>query len=438
MSFSETVNASSFDASKITVQDSQTASVVVQLTGGKLLSTDGTTLTLLLTKLDLNSLKKFTNLSVSNQTSYIVVTEDLVRDMNSNPVITIVDGSAQRVRQFTEDLIPPRLLSFDLDMNAATLTLVFTETINTSSIQVDEIFIRPSVLSPDFLSHRLQIHSSRSSSPDWFGITINLGDDDMNTLKKLVHLAIDNSSTFISLSNKSVSDMNANSVDLVSADHAVRVTHFTPDTTNPLLVSFDLDVNFGNLTLLFTETVNVSTLHFTFITLQNTQDVSQSTEVVKLTGGQQVTLDNDLMIQFNLSTDDLNLLKKLTDLGTSDNNTFVSVLEGTVLDMNRNNLTAIVGSLGRQVRSLVNDTTPPQLVDFDVNLNSGQLIFTFSETAETDSLNVSALTLQSERIVSNTSEWLTLSGGLQSVDDSTVITLDLSVNDRSKYFEKTA
>ena len=63
--------------------------------------------------------------------------------------------------------------------------------------------------------------------------------------------------------------MVGNCVVETNSSQALQVSEYDPDITRPELRAFDLDVDSGNLTLTFSETVNVTSLDVTQITLNN-------------------------------------------------------------------------------------------------------------------------------------------------------------------------
>jgi len=62
------------------------------------------------------------------------------------------------------------------------------------------------------------------------------------------------------------------SINTVTDYLALPVENFVPDTRRPLLRSFDLDKNFGILTLHFSETVSVKRINVTGLCLQATSN----------------------------------------------------------------------------------------------------------------------------------------------------------------------
>ena len=429
--FSETVNASSLDIRQITLQDNATRNVDFTLTRATTLSEDSTVIRVRFFKEDLHYVKQFEGLFVSHRTSYLVATKTAIADMNSNLLVAIDDGQAQQVRNYVSDTVRPRLLAFELDMDSATLTLTFDETINVTSLNISELLIRPYQSADDSVSHRLQPGLGRefsvSVSENWPVIDVNLGDKDMNDIKRLTHLATSEANTYLTLTERAVVDMMGNRVWAINTSAALLTTNFTEDTTEPTLIRFDMDVDAGEFTLLFSETVNVSSFSVRGVTIQNR--VNASAEFVRLTEGDVLTRTDELVIRTEFSFSDLNAIKKLRDLATDRNNTFLSILYGAVKDMNGNKLTSVTSDMAERVSSFTDDTTPPELESYAIDMDSGQLLLTFSEIVEADSFNSSALTLQGDRNLGNETEWITLLGGVHFYEDSILIVLNFSIGD---------
>ena len=86
--------------------------------------------------------------------------------MNNNRVLPKVDGvNALQVTLFTPDSISPSLAAFNLDLNADTLTLEFSETVNAASLNVTQITLQ-SEQSGVFGQNYTLTTTSQSSSAD--------------------------------------------------------------------------------------------------------------------------------------------------------------------------------------------------------------------------------------------------------------------------------
>jgi len=104
------------------------------LTGGSTQSPNGLMVVIVMTRDDLNRIKRIENLLVSSDTSYLSIQSNLIRDMNNNPVIPIPTTDALQISTFSNDTTQPQIVGFDLDMNRGILSVYFLETINIFSV----------------------------------------------------------------------------------------------------------------------------------------------------------------------------------------------------------------------------------------------------------------------------------------------------------------
>ena len=105
-------------------------------------------------------------------------------------------------------------------------------------------------------------------------VNITLTVDDLNEIKRRPLLAIDNSTAFLYFSSSAAQDTSTNPLIPVEQDSAIPVSAYIPDSTKPELQSFDLDLNTGQLTLKFTETVNTTTLHVEKLIFQDAERIN--------------------------------------------------------------------------------------------------------------------------------------------------------------------
>ena len=207
--------------------------------------------------------------------------------------------------------------------------------------------------------------------------------------------------------------------------NALSVTQFTDDTTEPELISWDLNINNGELYLVFSETVNASTADPTQLTLQSTPEVDGLTEAVSLTDSTAISISNPA-ITIRLSLNDLNAIKRFTNLGTDHRNSFLSFSEALISDVSGN---SVASRMAVPVDSFVADMTSPFTTSFSINITSGILSMTFSETVNISSFDFSGLTLLNRSAMNpSTGNFqpvsnYTLTGGtlLSQFDDSVVV-----------------
>ena len=428
--FDETMNASSLNVSGITFSNNESSSsvqleggyVLTPVVGGPMLGPNDPIIIIKFDTDDLNYIKSLTDLLTSENDTYITVESYTIEDMNGNQV-EIVD--LEMADDFVMDTVRPTFDGFDLDMNLGQLRLTFSETVNVSSLNVTGITIQANSVSlePDRFTFTTDVTYTNDS--DWPIITLIIGNSDLNEIKRLTQIATSNTTTFLTLTSFAINDMNNNMLQPVYNGNATMVTVFVPDETPPELLSFRLNMDIGNITLTFSETVNFTSLDVLSIALQNS---SSSDEVnVTLIGGTVTNIINSIYVDVLLSLSDLNELKRIREIAITPNNTFLTIENGSILDMNGNLLIAINSSFALQADDVEEDVTPPVLESFDIDLDAGMLVLTFSETVEASSLNATVIALQNEQEAANATYQLT--GGTNSVLDSTVISLYFSFID---------
>ena len=442
LTFSETVRASSLNVNGIVVQNSSDTFLDrVRLRsswGSRTASQDSTTIVVDLGRDDLNDIKRNRLLATSVLDTYLFLTNYVIRDTSGNPNVPRYNPMALRVDGVTTDVSSPFLLSFDLDLTQAELLLTFDETVETSSLMIQEIVLQSrrdalggvddvfggssgvsgignvsgsglnasgSGLGDDNVdlvvvsSWRLTPGSlplrSQSFSGDDPVVVVSLGEVDFNALARLTDLATSINDTFISFSSAVIRDMSGNSAVEVSRSNGVQATRLTPDTIAPTLRAFDLDMNTGDVTFTFSETINARSFNGSLVVLQDSS-VQQPSASYRLTGGT-VLSDDSTVLVLRITVDDLNNIKNDSRLLTSRLNTHLRLLSGAVLDMNAN---PIDNSDVLAVTNFTQDVTSPVLVAFDFNLSTDELVLVFDETVDTDSLVVRGILLQQSSDIS--------------------------------------
>jgi len=300
----------------------------------------------------------------------------------------------------------PTLDSFALDLNEGLLFLNFSETVLGRELNKASFVLQNS---SNFTQSYFTLETASLSLPNYFSLVVPLTTAELNEIKRINTLATSLEDTWISVTSLGIADTFGNRLVAIPTNNALQATYYIEDVTNPVLVDFDIDLDAGTLMLIFNETVLASSLNVTQITLQNTP-FSNSTSVYTLTGGEG-SMDDSTVILVSLTFFDLNQIKKIRDLASiapvavleigstsgsgsgsaldplmptpTEGDTFISITADTVEDMNSNPVISVIPSDAKRVRTLTLDTTSPQLVSFDFNLNSEQIILTFTETVDT-------------------------------------------------------
>ena len=102
-------------------------------------STDGYVVTVDIGPVDLFNLKSTQGIGTSVNSSYLTMTGSAIDDSEGVDAIAVTDGKGIKAANFAEDMAPPEFVGFSLDMNAATLALTFSESMNLSSLLVNNL-----------------------------------------------------------------------------------------------------------------------------------------------------------------------------------------------------------------------------------------------------------------------------------------------------------
>ena len=403
--FSETMRATSLNPTQITIQNTPGGVGRSQrLTGGIGSLSDDTSILLQLTEEDANNLKLDREIATSTSNTFVSLTDGSIQDTAGNSLVSVAVNNARPVRTFRRDAVSPQLTMFSLNLTQRSLSLTFDETIDSGSFSIVSVALQDQQSNP-FQSVTLSSRSTTVSTDDTVFV-IALSDDDFNLITATFPLATMDTNTFIVLPNDTVLDTSGNPNTVIPSNNALQITSHVADLIHPTLENFDLDLNEGILTLLFSESVNVTTFDPTQITLQNA--LSNPTYAFSLTGGQ-FTLADLTTIQLTLSRNDLNIIKGMTGLASLASNTYLRLTSAAISDSNMNMVVSISDSSAEWVRDYTEDITSPVLVEFDLDYNSGSLLLYFDETVNQASLMLrSSITLHAA------------SGGSQSVNQYTL------------------
>ena len=285
--------------------------------------------------------------------------------MSGNQIVPSTNSAAQGASVFIADNTSPSVVLWNLDVNTGTITLSFSETINATSIDVTQLRIQSQKNSTVGYSLTGGSHSLRNG----LLATVWITTPDLNAIKSITKMAIYVNNTYLSLGSGLVHDMNRNTANSILTVNALQVTNFTMDTTSPMLVSYDLDMNSDLLSLTFSETVNASSIIYSAFTLLSRPNSTNPFGVYTLTCGTSSTLYSTV-VNLTFCKVDSDTIRRLYDLARADNSTFLSITTRAMQDMNRNPVVAINTTVPKEVILYNSDFTPPRLVSFDINLSS--------------------------------------------------------------------
>ena len=76
---------------------------------------------------------------MSRNTTYLAITTNFINDTSMNPVNLISYNDALLASDHVEDTTPPTMTGFDFDLNNGQLVLRFSETVNRSTLNLDNL-----------------------------------------------------------------------------------------------------------------------------------------------------------------------------------------------------------------------------------------------------------------------------------------------------------
>ena len=190
------------------------------------------------------------------------------------------------------------------------------------------------------------------------------------------------------------------------------------DRTPATLTNFDLDMNSNTLTLTFDDVIESSSVSSSSITLLNLPESYQLTSVTPVT-------NNDFIVELIVSEFDIIGIKSSLNLATSKDTTFLSLLNSAFQDTSS---LSIIPADQVQVQNFVPDTTPPELLSFGLDVDSGFLILYFNEPVNVSTLMVGLLQIQ-DRILFASESYVLTSNDISVNLNLTHVTINLADTD---------
>jgi hypothetical protein len=356
------------------------------LTGGSISSPAyDTQIIVALTALDVYYLKGL-GIALTNMTTWLTLQDSSVLDSAGNGVQAVTTLNIKSVATFVPDTVPPTLTAFTLNLNTSVLMVTFSEPMDSTTISVNYFMLQSAatfVLGTTSYSVLTPSSSGVVNSGNFTVFQTNIGNSDMNALKlwtptRTVYLSLAGAAT-------AMTDRSKNAVNVISNSSALVASSVAPDVTAPTLVSFNLNMTGSNqavLTLTFSEVMNISSVVPTFVTLQGQVAGNNLT----LTGGTVQGADGTV-VTILLNLYDTNRLKA----NNYASSTFLAFTSAFAADMSSNLVTA-VSQVGVSVYSP--DMLAPQLLEFSLNVNTGVLVLSFSETVNASSFVASGIRIQ--------------------------------------------
>ena len=246
-------------------------------------------------------------------------------------------------------------------MNAGIITLEFTETVQTSSINYTALTLFSGVVaSPNHYT----LTGGNVLSNDSTVVVINMTTDDLNAVKKDQFLCVAISLCYVRIDSTFITDISDNPVvSVLPGSFDGLAEGFTQDTSAPQLLEYSLDLNSNVMSFTFDEPINYLSFSPVELTIANSANVTLS---YQLTGGQSLVSSNDLVYSFMLVPNDVTAIKAMENLASSGNDTFINFTSNLVDDLAipPNSIDTTVLADGTFVNDFIPDVDSPNLDTF--------------------------------------------------------------------------
>merc|ERR1712194_545898 len=322
---------------------------------------------------------------------------------------------------YEKDGTAPELSAFSVDMDGGKLVLTFTETIKAASVAATGITLQSAAKINGAENYTLTGAKAKSTADSKF-ITITLLKNDLDAIKANTKLCTAVSNAFASLTNGCVRDMADNSVVPVPAAAALPVSFsgFTADATAPRVSSFSFDLDGGTFNVVLSEPVS-SNINVSEITLCSDAGNQNYT----LTDATKFVLSKDQKdVAMVLGVHGLDQIKSRRHLATNVKSTLLTLTSNFAQDKNNNAVVPLAKVDNVTPSNFKNDGQQPRLVSYVLDLDTNELILTFSEAVNSTSIDLSGITLQDSANSTTATSSYSLTGGNVFVPHSNQCPLD--------------
>ena len=264
-------------------------------------------------------------------------------------------------------------------------------------------------------------------------VTVLLNNPDTAFLKLNDFIATSVENTYLMIGAGALNDTSGNPI---NTSPIIQASEVLSDDTAPRLVNFTIDLNTAQLNLTFDDVIDISTFDIRGVTLQ---DAPTATVAYTLRTAQNITTYDSYTVVIRMNSLELIDLKTLPGVGSNVNNTYITLTAITIDDHRGTDVIAITDTKALQALDVVEDTTPPELLSFDLDLDSSMLFLTFSDSINLNTFNSSGLTLQNQESVTEVTDYYNLTGGSvrRSPLDASVLEVSITEEDLNEIKKNT-
>lgn len=315
--------------------------------------------------------------------TYLTATSQTITDLSGNQLLP-VDPTSPLV-------MGPVIKAWELDMQLGYITLFFSANVNSSfsprDLRVQNTFVNTS--KTIYVTIQTNTFVIPTSDPSIFLASLN--SRDLNLLKYL-GLGSNEASTFLTApysltrsTNKGTIIPYLNTISLPSYA-ALGVRQITFDTTPPICLYFDIDMNAGAISIVFNEPVDISTFIPQYVTLVS----SMQGTYVALSGNKSMEIVNVTTLRLVFVPEDLVQIGTSFISGVMD---YLFMEPGSVADMGRNFYPGNDFDNPIVLQNFIKDVTPPLTTAFIFDYSDLSLTLTFSKQVKLSSVKPYYFTL---------------------------------------------
>ena len=402
LAFDEPINVATFNPSGITLQYSENFT----LTSASSVRGPSSSVVVVDLGLDADKLK----VSIPDESGYDIISVSLLSSVFEDIVGNPVQSVSIQLHSIYADTIAPTVSYFNLDLNSNLLQIWFSEPILLESLNTSAFkLIGSSSVTGNM--HTITLNDSFVfDSDDSLGgdavrmISIAFGSQSLTGIKTSYDIGT-TSNTYLLIDDHSFVDTNNNS--FISAG-PIPVAVVIADNSPATAIGFSLDMNIGQIVLTFNDVVNVSTWLNREAFIQRAA-FNRYYSRVELSG---TVMNGDCdIVVINIYDYVLNNLKSRSNydrIAIDINSTYLTIRAHAINDINGVDIIAVTDDNAINANTYVRDTEPPQLIRFDLDLDSNRLRFYFDEPIASNSFNPSLFILQGDSLI-NTSSSVILS-----------------------------
>lgn len=397
--FDEVVRTSTFNTSDVVLVSGlpNTSTQRHRLVSSDVLTqTDGDTVTVALSDADMNAIKVAYPLAQTRETTFLAFTQRLVKDLAAVPVaVTPINANAPLALtgNYTPDVTPPMLVSFQLDLDTERVTLLFTEPLFASTVNMSKATLHATA---DGTGTRVSVTAATLVDTPAIAATLHLrlGEAAMVLLKGNPAIATSATNAFIALDYGFAQDTAGLDTVEVSATQPQQADIFGDDTTAAMLGNYSVNMGTREITLQFDEIMDPTTFDTTGVQVQNAPLQANATAYYRLTSSV-VTSPLGSTVVIRLSDTDLAGITSNPTLARSAAQMYLRFTAYTIDDFRGRDVVAVTDGKAAAPFAFIPDTDPIDLVLAVLNMSQGTLMLRFDEPLNATTFNLEALTMVS-------------------------------------------